>query len=338
MLFAASSGILGLAAKRQALEAEADTIFAARRSVQRTFYQLLDRHEAARADERNSELRATEWKRRNDDIARLEDEHTAKTQERLALRLRQAEIENLLRLQPILAEMDEEARQLSGYADIETLFDDVGARLTSALEAGREAETVLRQAQAAVEKIGRDIERLELHPALVLHHSAIADLVEERGAVRTYKTNLPRVMAERDQFSSSLEEYAVRLGLARPDFDRLRPGDPQIAHAEECLTRLREAEARIDDIDRRIGEDAANLARLQEERPHGTLIDPDLWRRQIAALKPDIDRLSILETARADLAGKRRRIAERAASLEPSITDLDKTAQAPHAFGRYLFP
>lgn len=75
MLFAASSGILGVAAARKALEIDAERIFTPRKSGQRVFYQLLERHETARADERSSELRASEWKRLNDDIARLEGEH-----------------------------------------------------------------------------------------------------------------------------------------------------------------------------------------------------------------------------------------------------------------------
>lgn len=329
MLFAASSGILGLADARRALETDAEKIFTPRRSGQRAFYQILDRHEAARAEERKSELRSTEWKRLNEDIDRLQEEHDAKARDRADLRRRQAEIENLTRLRPILAEMDEEARQLLDYEDIADLPDDMGVHLASALAGSKGADASLRQAEATVDKVRRDADRIDLQPALVSRMSAITDLFEKRGAVRTYVADLPRVTAERDQFNARLDDLARRLGMDRTAFDAQQPSDPEIARVEDCLARLREAGARIEDIDRRIGEDKETLARLMDDRPQAAIVDPKPWRSRVDALKPDIDRLATLQTARAELAGRRRRLAETAARLEPTVGDLDRLACSP---------
>jgi uncharacterized protein YhaN len=62
-LFAAASGMRGLADLCRSLEEEAGSIFAPRASKDRTFYQALDRFEAARKAIRERELRAATGRR-----------------------------------------------------------------------------------------------------------------------------------------------------------------------------------------------------------------------------------------------------------------------------------
>ena len=70
-LFAAASGLRGLADLRHRLEEEAGTIFAARASKDRKFYQALGRFEDARKAIHDLELRAGDWKTLNERIEEL---------------------------------------------------------------------------------------------------------------------------------------------------------------------------------------------------------------------------------------------------------------------------
>lgn len=329
MLFAASSGILGLADTRRALEAEADGIFAPRKSTQRVFYQLLERYEDARADERALELRATSWKRLNDDIDRLRAEYEEKTRGRAEVRTRQSEIETLTRLKPILAEMDEEAGELSAFADLDGLPDGMGVRLAAGLDAEQKATDVLRQAELAVEKANRVVEGIVLSPEILSRMPEIERLFEDRGAVRKHLADLPRVSAERDGISEQLADLAARLGLDADRFEQTQPTDPQIARIEDDLSRLRVAQGRLADIGKRLEEEQGILRKLDEERPRDAIVDPEPFRKRLSAIRPDLDRLMALTEARAELAGKRRRLVEQAARLDPPIEDLERIALLP---------
>ena len=329
MLFAASSGILGVADTRKALEAEAEKIFTPRRSGQRVFYQLLDRHEAARAQERTTELRAGEWKRLNDDIARLEGEHEEKNRARAEVRQRRSEIETLRRLSPVLAEIDEEARQLAAFDDIAALPDELGPRLLAALAEAEQGKRAVEQAWASVDRIGRDIERIATRPDLAAALGPVAEAFDRRGGVAKDQVDLPRVAAERDGFSAALAEKAAQIGTDPHRLEERQPTDADIARIEAQLERLADTERRIEDLVARITEDEETLLRLEEEKPRAALTDPAPWRSRLSALKPDLDRLLSMEAANAELAGRRRRLEERAARLDPSISDLAGLARAP---------
>ena len=329
MLFAATSGLLGVADARKALESDAEKIFTPRRSGQRTFYQLLDRHEAARAQERSSELRAGEWKRLNDDIARLGGEHDEKSRARAELRQRASEIETLRRLSPVLAEMDEEARQLQEFDDIADLPDELGSRLVAALAATEEGRAGLVQAQAAVDRIRREIERVAVKPELAAALGSVTEVFDRRGGVTKDQVDLPRVAAERDQFSARLAEMASRIGVDPDRFEERQPTDAEITRIETQLDRLSGAERRIEDLEARIVEDEETLLRLEEDKPRVALIDPGPWRSRLSALKPDLDRTASFEAAHTELAGRRRRLEERVARLDPPIPELSRLARSP---------
>lgn len=329
MLFAASSGILGVAAARKELEAEAESIFTPRKSAQRVFYQLLDRHEAARAEERGSELRAGDWKRLNDDITRLEGEHEDKTHKRAAQRARRSEIENLTQLKPVLAEMDNEASQFEAFSDIAALPADYGPQLGSALARSEKTRVALETAQANVDRVSRYIEQIAVKPQLAAALGSVVEIYDRRGAIEDDQVDLPRVAAERDQFSAQLTEKARQLGMNSARLDERQPTDAEIALIEESLARLAATDRQIEEINRRVTEDEEALRRLDEEKPKAALIDPDSWRSRLAAMKPDLDRWGSMQAEEAELATRRRRMEERAGRLDPSIPDLGKLAQVP---------
>lgn len=329
MLFAASSGILGLAATRRALEAEADEIFAPRKSTQRLFYQLLERHKEARDDERNLELRAAIWKRLNDDIDRLREGYDDRTRERAEVRARQQEIEKLTRLKPLIAEMDDEHRALSVFTDLDGFPAGMGEQLDTGLDAEQRAADGLRQAELAVDKAIRAIEAIDLAPEIFERIAEIERRAEDRGAVRKHLQDLPRVSAESDAKSGQLADLAARLGIAADRFALAQPTDPQIARIEEDLAHLHDVQGRRAGTRKRLEEEQRSLRQFDEKRPQAALIDPEPFRRRLSAIRPDIDRLAALAGACAEIAVRRRRLQEQAARLDPSIEDLERIALAP---------
>src|SRR5690606_14415314 len=125
----------------------------------------------------------------------------------------------------VLAEMDEEARQLQEFADIAELPDELGDRLAAALAAAEEGRAGFVQAQAAVDRIRRDIERIPVKPELAAALGSVTDLFDRRGGVAKDQVDLPRVAAERDQFSARLAEMAARIGVDPDRFEERQPTD-----------------------------------------------------------------------------------------------------------------
>ncbi|MDF2810635.1 MAG: hypothetical protein K0S56_1666 [Microvirga sp.] len=329
MLFAASSGILGLSAARTTLDNEADRIFSSRRSSSRVFYQLVDRHEEARRTERENELRASDWKALNESIETLEQQYEAKARERADNRRRQGEIDGYLKLQPILAEIDAQATALDAFSDLDAMPRALGARLTGALEKIAAAGEAFQRAQMARDRARRETDRITLHPGHLDNAQAILDLFEERGAYQKFLTDLPRITAERDDYRDRLAQLARRLGIAVETLGRTHPSDAALARMTELLTLAQAAAARVSAIEGRIAEDRQTLERLNAERPSTLLIDPKPWRDSLAALTPDLRRLDEGEEARAALVTARRRIAEEAGRLDPEVIDLERLAGTP---------
>jgi len=164
--------------------------------------------------------------------------------------------------------------------------------------------------------------------ALAAALGLVVDIYDRRGAIEDDQIDLPRITAERDQFSAQLAELAGRLGMNSARLEERQPTDAEIALIEQSLLRLAATDRRIEEIDRRVAEDQEALRRLDGDRPKAALIDPDSWRSRLAALKPDLDRLASMQAAEVELATRRRRMEERAGRLDPSISDLGKLAQA----------
>src|SRR3546814_8721396 len=112
LLFSAASGLTGLSELRKSLEAEADASYAPRRSKDRLFYQVLDTHEEARRAERDSELKSGDWKKLLAEQAALEAELAGVVTERQEMKRSLDRQATLLRLDPVVGEIDRELQQV----------------------------------------------------------------------------------------------------------------------------------------------------------------------------------------------------------------------------------
>lgn len=121
LLFSAASGLLGLTQLKQSLENEADLIFGPRKSKDRSFYQVLERHDEAKRAERDSELKSGDWKRLLADAADIEAQLAALQAERQETRHTLDRLTMLKTLEPVLAEIDAEQDRLAEFVDLAAL-------------------------------------------------------------------------------------------------------------------------------------------------------------------------------------------------------------------------
>jgi chromosome segregation protein len=327
VLFSVASGLVGLSALRADLEHEAEKIFAPRPAKDRLFYQILSHHEEARKTERDSELRATDWKALLASIEGLKAEMADRRDRRIATRTMLAGLQRLLRLQPLIAEIDGEDAALTGFADIagvaEGLADDLLAGLAEATEAAKAVQAAERHFTEAQDTLNR----IQVEAPLLENAEAIQALFGRSGDYVSKKRDLPRIVGERDDYEGQIGERMRRLGLSGgPEIERRQPPDATLVHLRNLIAEGHQLASAIATHQRRITEEQEGLAAIERGQSVVALIDPKPWRERHAALAPDLRAVSRHGELAARHRSEQRKMQEQAARLDPVVDDLDRLA------------
>lgn len=323
MLFSAASGLTGLRAASEALAAEADGIYAPRKSQTRSFYQALERYDEARKAERDSQLNASDW------TALLKEEREigqdfAAVEERQAQRARRiGELERLQRLRGLLGEIDGHSAALAAFDDIAAIDDGVGETL-AALEARHARLAELIEEKEGRQAAGqRELEALVVDDALLERRAEIARLQRESGLYEQALENLPRRLHELRDVEARLRSAAVQLGF--DSFENLEKDFPNSLLRSEfqaIVEQLKEQGRARRDAENALSENRETLARLEQQHGESHLRDPAPLRKSYEALREDLAGIKEAETLETEIAGKERVLLEQAASLRPAVSDI----------------
>ncbi len=329
-LMAAASGMRGLSELRKALDTEADRIFAPRKSVERAFYQAMDRHDAARKAMRERELRATDWKRLNEELAARAKRLDEIKAERADIATRQARLARLIRLKPRLGAIDAAAQALADHGERPEFPIGFGRRLGAALEAVANAETTQGAAAREVEAARLELSKILVKRDLLAHGAEIRASHSELGEYRKAGVDRPRVQAGADALQSEAALLAASLGFA--DVVDLSARQPTAAALAEIAVLIRDGqalEAKRLQIEQALAADANALARLeQRSATRGTLIDPAPLREKLAAFGDIASLVRDREREAGLIAAEMRALVDECKRLSPPIVDLETLATA----------
>jgi uncharacterized protein YhaN len=328
-LFSAASGLRGISEVKSALEREADGIFAERRAQNRTFYQALDRHEAARKALREHETRAGALKTLREELETQKQRVAEIGERRAAIAVERGRLESLRRAAPILQAIDGDEIRLAALGALPDAPGGAGAGLVEAARAALSALEAQQDAQRREQRLHEEHEAIALDQPLLDRAEEIEQLRTELGAYQKGLLDLPALAREEDAVMRQLAELALRLGL--PDGEALlarRPDDAGLAR----LSALVEAGERLDQARRiRLDELARERGLLDERRhEHGrrgaAMVDPRPLRERLAALA-DLRRLAeIAHEHAAAIAAETTLLGQQAARLSPPIVDLGALA------------
>lgn len=330
LLFSAASGLTGLSRLRQSLEAEADGVYAARRSKDRSFYQALDRYEDARKAERDNELKSGDWKKLIAEAAELEAELERLQAERHETRQALDRLKTLKTLQPLLAEIDAEGMALHGLADLSAIPDSFADRLEHKLRDRQAAEEELRRARQTVVRAEEDLSRIHVDDALLQISGDITQLFADTGNYRSQRQDLPRVDQELAGYEATLTQLARRLGIS--DVERLeehQPSDVDRARLSELVEEGRQLSRQLQVLAEQSDSERKQLAALEKDSLVGRVIDPRPYVDQLEALAGDLSAVARLDALETQIRRTEADLNEAAARLRPPVGDIAALFAAP---------
>ncbi|MFB2563377.1 AAA family ATPase [Rhizobium sp. IMFF44] len=329
LLFSAASGLTGLSRLRQSLEAEADGIYAARRSKDRGFYQALDRYEDARKAERDNELKSGDWKKLLAEAAELETELERLQAERHGTREALDRLKRLKTLQPLLSEIDAETHALDGLSDLAAIPDGFADKLEQRLRHKEASEAELRRARQAVLRAEEDLSRIQVDEALLQMSGDITQLFADTGNYRAQRYDLPRVDQELAGYDTTLSQLARRLGLAEAELERRQPSDIDRARLSELVEQGRQLARQMQSLAEQSDSERRQLAALEKDSLNGRLIDPRPYIDQLEALGSDLSALARLDGLETQIRRTEADLHETAGRLQPPIGDIDILFSVP---------
>ncbi|WP_281977528.1 ATP-binding protein [Pseudorhizobium flavum] len=329
LLFSAASGLTGLADMRKGLEAEADSIYAPRKSKDRLFYQVLDAHEEARRAERENELKSGDWKKLVAEQNDLETELASVLTARQENIRRLEHLRMLQRLDPIIREIDREREQIAQYEWLANQPADLEPRLASLLERLRENEAATRRGEGDLARLHDEIAAIHVDDALLAASAAIMSAYSDKGVYAKAREDIARVRGEADDYDQRLADAARRLGLALSDLEGRQLPDAELARLRSLLDEGMDLDRMLRDTRQRMEEHHDALRDMRKAVGATHLVDPKPWAEQLAALRPDLVEIQRLEALQVKLARVEADLATATARLDPAVSDLRTLASAP---------
>lgn len=329
-LFAAASGLSGLASLRAGIEAEAETLFAPRASKDRRFYQVLERHEDARQRERTSELKANDWKLLLGEIEGHESKLAELNARRSELRRQEQRLLRLRQLQPILAEIDADLAALATCTELAPLTPGLAETLANALASDEAARRAVTEAVSAIESARQNLAALVIDSDIHAAAGAINGLFARSQDYQSKRRDLPRIRAEQDEFLAQLTQLARRLGLTSADaLPERHPSAAALAELRVLIESGLALRTRQANLEADLTRERETLRELDREQSRFLLVDTSVWSERFAALDTDLRRVAQLEQLRPDQQSRQRRLVEETARLVPPVPDLDHLATVP---------
>jgi uncharacterized protein YhaN len=340
-LFAAASGLRGLTDLRQSLESEADRIFAPRAAKDRIFYQALDRFETARKAIRELELKAGDWKARNERIEELGAKLTQIKDERRQKAVEQARLSRLKRVAPLLRQIDGDIETLGTLGDLPEFPASFTERLRDSLGALAEATDESGRAKAEHDKAKQDLTEISVDEALLAKAGDVQQLFGETAAYANDRRDMPRIQAEADEYSALLGQLAVRLGLSEvAHVEEQQPSDAAQALTRSLISEGKTLKQALSTHRRTLLTETDALAVLEQQRAErGALIDPRPLHEKFVAFSPVLKQMEKRGETERILTAEVRSLSQAAARLDPPVSNLDVLAKAslpaPETIGRF---
>ncbi|MEA2998617.1 MAG: hypothetical protein QOK17_450 [Sphingomonadales bacterium] len=196
-IFAAGSGLTGIAGILEALETEAKEIWTKGGRGERRYPMAQRAYEEARARQKEAQVRPAAWDELRKTVERLASELEDLRQNGSALELDRSGVERRRRVLPHAAFYRDAVSQLAAVKDAPVLPGDASDAFAAAVQAIAAADIEIRLATERGQKLSESHEAIKVDQRLVDQHDRVQALRESKGTIDDRVDHLPRRRADR---------------------------------------------------------------------------------------------------------------------------------------------
>ncbi|MDL2356592.1 MAG: AAA family ATPase [Pseudomonadota bacterium] len=196
VLFQSAAGIGNLGAVREALEAEAETLWSKRKSTGRAYYVAADDLERAKAALKLATVRTKDWAEAHALVGALDAGHAQARRDHLAIKARRDLLERVRRVKPQIAVLAEIAGRLAAHADMAELPATAARTLVEALRDIAAADAGIEHAAPLASAAQAAIAAIAVDDAIRALGTEVTDLNDTRLACRAHAANIALWQAE----------------------------------------------------------------------------------------------------------------------------------------------
>ena len=357
MLFQAAAGIEHLGDALKALQQEADTLWAPRKSGNRVFYQQQDAYEDARRTLGQAQLRTRDWKESHDALTDVQHQLEEARSKHAEIQQHIHRLERIRRVQPLLRDAEavrqrQEALQASGMPPL--LPENARQIFEQASWQGALVQAEMMRLQTALNELDQALAALTLDTPVLARADEITRLDEARVQCHDHPARLQRHQEKLQTLRAKVKALAAELGWPAEDEAAMARRLPAPAWRERTAQLIRRHQALQHAVEKARHERNAQAQNLSQWQAHlqslaSDGIDPALSdlleqaRRlgdpdaQSDALTRERQRLeSSLEATLAGMGPWRQPIDRLQAMLVPEASQIDALRVQQHDNARAL--
>lgn len=264
LIVEAGGGLGSLMARLDALDAEADKLFASRRSADRAFYKALDAFDAADRDVKQHTVTrdAYEQSRKAADAATSKLNQVRNDKQAISAEL--SGLERLVRAVPHLLTLKRLTAALDDFVDIEALPTDYHRKVADALDQREAAAAALADGRAKRDRLIERLDALVVSNAFIKAEARIRDLTEQAIHVRKARTDRPNRLKDLETAETGLATLRRMLHLpVDGDLAARLPSQAAMDQVQQLATDSIERGAAIEAARERTADLADRLETLQ---------------------------------------------------------------------------
>ena len=357
MLFQAAAGIEHLGDALKALQQEADSLWAPRKSGNRVFYQQQDAYEEARRTLGQAQLRTRDWKESHDALMDIQHQLEEARSKHAEIQQHIHRLERIRRVQPLLRDAEavrqrQEALQASGIPPL--LPENARQIFEQASRQGALVQAELTRLQTALNELDQALAALTLDTPILARADEITRLDEARVQCHDHPARLQRHQEKLQMLQARVKALAAELGWPAEDEAAMarRLPDPawrermaELIHRHQALQHaVEKARHERDAQTQNLNQWQAQLQSLASEGIDPALSDlleqarrlgdPDTQSDALASERQRLD--ATLEATLASMGPWRQPIDRLQAMLVPEASQVDALRVQQHDDGRAL--
>ena len=324
MLFSAGAGLSGLRETLDALEQEADELWAPRRAARRKYYQADDRLKEARKTLREHTVTVADWRKLEQTVEAVQETYAALEREIEEKSVEQRKLGRIRRVYGNVRRNAELKEGIAALCEVTLLREDAleilrDAERNDAATAGR-IETLRNQIDSARDECSK----LAFDEGLIAHEYDIEQLHEQRITARSAKADLPALRAELARAEADLRRLAADLEWDADDVELIIgriPPRPKVNIARALLNRRGERYSAVRNAKSATEEAALRARELLRDAPKGEPVDLSNLAAVTRAARRLGDMAARIGAATAQVDDEQASLDQLLKSLKPAVAD-----------------